>query len=288
MTMRHEAGPIEVFVSYSHRDDDLREELLRHLSILRRQGVIAGWHDRMIGAGTEWRGQIDAHLDSARIILLLVSANFLASDYCYDIELTRALERHDRGEARVIPIILRPVDWKDAPFAKLGVLPRDGRPVTTWPDRDEALLDVALGIRAAARALRGPRDATSGPRSTPPPRDATSGPGSTPPPPDAARPGPDRGTGGDPAGLEGRCGTWDFRSIARPGPAAGAAGPQDWDPHVLQRAQRDLTSLIGPMAALLVPRAAGEAQTLPQLYQLLAAQIPSAEKRTKFLASQPR
>src|SRR5512135_1983553 len=83
MTMRHEAGPIEVFVSYSHRDDDLREELLRHLSILRRQGVIAGWHDRLIGAGTEWRGQIDAHLDSARIILLLVSANFLASDYCY-------------------------------------------------------------------------------------------------------------------------------------------------------------------------------------------------------------
>ncbi|MBV8676866.1 MAG: toll/interleukin-1 receptor domain-containing protein, partial [Planctomycetaceae bacterium] len=84
MTMQHSTEQIELFISYSHHDDDLREELCKHLRILQRQGIIASWHDRMIGAGTGWQGQIDEHLNSAQIILLLVSANFMASDYCYD------------------------------------------------------------------------------------------------------------------------------------------------------------------------------------------------------------
>src|SRR3954470_1358357 len=91
-----EAGPVEVFFSYSHKDESLRKRLEEHLSILRRQGIISGWHDRMIGAGQEWKGEIDRRLDSARIILLLISPSFLASDYCYDVEMKRALERHDR------------------------------------------------------------------------------------------------------------------------------------------------------------------------------------------------
>jgi hypothetical protein len=120
---------IEVFYSYAHRDEALRTELNKHLSLLQRQGVIAGWHDRLITAGTEWAGAIDAHFQRAQIILLLVSADFLASDYCYDVELQRAMARHEAGEARVIPIILRPVDWHTAPFGRLQALPKDGLPI---------------------------------------------------------------------------------------------------------------------------------------------------------------
>ena len=144
---------IEVFYSYAHEDEALIKELRKHLSILKRQGVIREWYDREITAGTEWKGQIDQHLNSAGVILLLISADFLASDYCYDVEMKRALERHDQGEARVIPVILRPVDWQGAPFGKLQSLPTDGKPVTSWTNRDEAFTDVARGIRNAIGQL---------------------------------------------------------------------------------------------------------------------------------------
>jgi hypothetical protein len=150
------SGTIEVFYSYSHADESLRDQLQKHLALLKRQGVIANWHDRGISAGSEWKKQIDDHLESAGIILLLVSADFLASDYCYDVEMMRALERHEQGEARVIPIILRPCDWMESQFGKLEALPRDAKPVTTWSDPDEAFLDVARGIRAVARELAHP------------------------------------------------------------------------------------------------------------------------------------
>ena len=141
-------APTEVFFSYAHEDEPFLGELLKHLGILKRLGVIHDWHDRKITAGTEWKGQIDHHLDTAGVILLLVSADFVASDYCWDVELTRALERHDRKEARVIPVILRHVDgWHAAPFGKLQAVPTDGRPVTDWPNRDEAFADVAGHIR---------------------------------------------------------------------------------------------------------------------------------------------
>ena len=146
--------PLELFYSYAHEDEALRDELQKFLVMLRRDGVISEWHDRRIGAGTEWAGQIDQHLETASIILLLVSPDFLASDYCYDVEVKRALERHGAGEARVIPVILRPCDRQAAPFAKLQAVPRDGRPVTRWPDRDDAFLDVTRGIRAAVEEPR--------------------------------------------------------------------------------------------------------------------------------------
>jgi tetratricopeptide (TPR) repeat protein len=145
--------PIEVFYSYAHEDEDLRDELEKHLTILRRQGVIAGWHDRKIAAGREWAGEIDQHLNTAKVILLLVSADFLASDYCYDVEMTRALERHHRNETRVIPVILRKVDWRGAPFGKLEGLPTDAKPITSWANRDEAFSDVAVGVRTAIDEL---------------------------------------------------------------------------------------------------------------------------------------
>lgn len=145
---------IEVFFSYSHKDEDLRDELAKQLSILKRQGVITTWHDREISAGTEWAGAIDAHMNSAQVILLLISADFLASDYCWDIEVKRAMERHQAGEARVIPVILRPVDyWQEAPFGKLQAFPINAKPVTTWDNRDAAFVDVAQAIRKVVKEL---------------------------------------------------------------------------------------------------------------------------------------
>lgn len=145
---------IELFFSYSHNDESLKNELVKHLSNLKRQGVIRYWHDRMIPAGREWASQIDDHLDTANIILLLVSPDFMSSNYCSDIEVKRALERHEAGEACVIPIILRPVDWRGAIFEKLQVLPKDARPVTKWPDPDEAFVDIVEGIRLAINQLK--------------------------------------------------------------------------------------------------------------------------------------
>jgi TIR domain/CHAT domain len=145
---------VEVFFSYSHQDEKLRDELEKHLSLLKRQGVITGWHDRQISAGKEWSHEIDSHLDTAKVILLLVSSAFIASNYCWDVEVTRAMERHEKREARVIPIILKPVDWKSAPFAKLQALPKDAKAVTKWGNRDEAFVSITQGIRAAIKDLR--------------------------------------------------------------------------------------------------------------------------------------
>ncbi|MBE9180462.1 toll/interleukin-1 receptor domain-containing protein [Oculatella sp. LEGE 06141] len=144
---------IEVFFSYSHKDEELRDELATHLSMLKRQGIISAWHDREISAGQEWAAEIFANLNSAHIILLLVSANFLASDYCYDKEMLRAMERHEARDARVIPIILKPCDWADAPFGKLQALPKNALPITKWGDRDDAFLNVAQGIRTAIQQM---------------------------------------------------------------------------------------------------------------------------------------
>ncbi|MET0622972.1 MAG: tetratricopeptide repeat protein [Pyrinomonadaceae bacterium] len=139
--------PLELFYSYSHKDKALRDELETHLAMLKNEGVIRGWHDRQIMAGQEWDGKIDEHLNSADIILLLASPDFLASEYCFDIEVARAMERHESREARVIPIILRPCEWQRAPFSKLQSLPIGLVPITRWPDRDEAFLNVTQGIR---------------------------------------------------------------------------------------------------------------------------------------------
>jgi hypothetical protein len=140
-------GTMEVFYSYAHKDEGLRDELDTHLALLKRQKLINGWYDREISEGQELDGEIAEHLNSAPIILLLVSPAFMASNYCYEKEMERAMERHEAKEARVIPIILRPCDWHDAPFGKLKALPKDAKPVTTWSNRDEAFLDIAQALR---------------------------------------------------------------------------------------------------------------------------------------------
>ncbi|HSU60523.1 MAG TPA: toll/interleukin-1 receptor domain-containing protein [Bryobacteraceae bacterium] len=145
--------PLELFYSYSHKDEELRNELEHHLQVLQRSGLIHSWHDRRISPGAEWAAGIDSHIRSAQIILLLISADFLASDYCYGEELRIALEQHDRQRAVVIPVILRPVDWAGAPFARLQALPRDGKAITLWRNRDQAFASVARGIRDVVSAF---------------------------------------------------------------------------------------------------------------------------------------
>ncbi len=148
------ASAVTLFYSYAREDESLREQLEKHLGGLRREGLIAEWYDRQIVAGTDWAYAVSEHLRTASVILLLISSDFLASDYCSSIEMQQALERHKVGEARVIPVILRPVDWQGAPFAHLQCLPPDAKPVTTWRNRDEAFLAVARGIRTAVEELR--------------------------------------------------------------------------------------------------------------------------------------
>ena len=144
---------VRLFISYSHKDERLREELETHLKLLQRQGLIDTWQDRRIEAGDDWKRQIDDNLERADIILLLVSADFIASDYCYEKEMGRALERHHNREARVIPVIVRDVDWKRAAFAELHVLPKDGLAVTKWADKDSAWSNVAQGIEKVVKEM---------------------------------------------------------------------------------------------------------------------------------------
>src|SRR2546430_6942525 len=144
---------VEVFYSYAHKDETFRKTLDEHLSLLQRQGLITAWHDRRILPGTDWSQAIDEHLERASVILLLISADFLASDYCYGLEMQRALQRHQANEARVILILLRPVEWNKAPFALLQALPTGAKPITTWRNRDAAFTDVAAGIRRVIEDL---------------------------------------------------------------------------------------------------------------------------------------
>ena len=146
--------PIEIFISYSHKDEKYLLELDKHLASLKREGLIKPWHDRKITPGNEWASEIDSHIYEAKIILLLISVDFMASDYCYDSEMNQAIDRHNKGEAYVIPIILRPVDWHKTPFAKLQALPKDAKPVTNWTRQDDAYLDIVNGIRRTIQGLQ--------------------------------------------------------------------------------------------------------------------------------------
>jgi hypothetical protein len=147
---------------YAPEDDALRADLEKHLRQLERCGVMRGWSPRRVTGGEDWRARIRAELDSARVILLLVSADLLASDDLYDVEVKRAMERNTAGEARVIPVIVRPCRWKDASFGGLSPLPSGGKPVTdsnAWPTPDAAFKDIADGVAAALRALPDARPA---------------------------------------------------------------------------------------------------------------------------------
>jgi len=146
--------PLKVFFSYSRVDKVLRDKLQTHLSPLKRQDLIAFWHDRNISAGSKWKEQIDNHIQTADIILLLISPHFIESEYCYETELPLAMERHELDKTCVIPILLRPVSgWQNLPFAILQIYPSEAKPITRWENEDEAFVDVADGIRDAIQLL---------------------------------------------------------------------------------------------------------------------------------------
>lgn len=150
--------PLEIFFSYAHADEVLMNDVRRQLIVYERNGRILKWHDRMIPAGTEWHNQIDRRLEAAQVILLFMSPHFIESRYCYEIEGQAALRRHNTGEARVVPIVLRSCAWEETPFGSLQALPRDARPISRWPDSDEACLDAARGVMRAVDELTSKRD----------------------------------------------------------------------------------------------------------------------------------
>ena len=144
---------IDLFFSYAHQDETMRNELEVHLAMLKRSGLLHSWHDRRIIAGADLDSQISQHLEKADVILLLLSPHFLASDYCYEREAQRALERHKEGTAIVIPVILQPCDWLSSPFRSLRATPADGKPVAKYPNFHDAFLEITHDIRAAAESL---------------------------------------------------------------------------------------------------------------------------------------
>ena len=158
---------IRLFLSYSHQDEDLRNELEKHLATLKRDGVIDIWHDRRIGPGEELDREICNQLELANIVLLLVSSDFLHSDYCYDIEMKRALERHDEKSTIAIPVILRPCDWKNSLLGILNATPTDGKPVTEHSSHDRGFLEVARAVRKATQKLKSIASATGDLDATP-------------------------------------------------------------------------------------------------------------------------
>ena len=152
-------APVTLFYSYAHEDEALRDELQGHLKLLERRGLLAPWHDRRIVPGADWSGAIDGYLRKAELVLLLVSKDFIESDYIMGTELTVAMQRHTERTVVVVPIIVRAVDLDpddaaDLPFLKLQALPTDMKPVTSWPNRDEAWTNVAKGLRATVKAIR--------------------------------------------------------------------------------------------------------------------------------------
>jgi hypothetical protein len=163
LTVKPSTPGIKLVYSYSHKDKGFRDELASHLSPLEREGLISSWYDRCIVPGKEFDREIDAQFDRAQIILLLVSADFIASEYCYGREMKKAMERHEAGDARVIPVIVRPVDWSGTPFRKLLGLPDDGQAVTSWSNRDEAYLNTVRGVRRAAEEILSPKSHRSCP-----------------------------------------------------------------------------------------------------------------------------
>jgi hypothetical protein len=152
-TSKRKNRALTVFFSYSHKDEKLRNRLDAHLSVLKSMGLIDSWHDRKIVPGDDFAANIDRFLEQADVILLLISPDFLDSRYCYTVEMQRALARHENEVARVIPVILRPVDWEHAPFAHIQALPKNAKPITVWANRDEGLADAAKGIRRAVEEL---------------------------------------------------------------------------------------------------------------------------------------
>lgn len=150
---RTDSKPLKTFCGYAHSDERYLNKLKTHLAGVRRESLIQDWDDREIVAGQVWEEVITANLETADIILLLISPDFINSYYAYEKEMKRAIERHEQGEACVIPIIVRPTDWKRTPLGKLQATPKNAKAITEWSNRDRAWLDVVTRIRGAINKM---------------------------------------------------------------------------------------------------------------------------------------
>jgi TIR domain len=148
------AQPITIFCSYTHADESYKDALKKALAVPLNNGEISFWHDRLIEPGQEWDDQIKGQLSAADVILLMVSADFFASDYCQRVEVKTALDRHRDGTARVIPIVCRKVLWNQSGLEILQALPTDAKPIRSWPDQDEAYFNVAQGIQRVIGVIK--------------------------------------------------------------------------------------------------------------------------------------
>jgi WD40 repeat protein len=148
------SAPVEIFCCYAREDQQMLEHLKKHLMPLQRSGLIHIWSDTNLNAGQEWEKELHLHLESADIILLLISPDFISSEYCYSTEMKRAIERHDQGSAHVIPILLRSTFWRNAPFAKLQIVPTNAKPVKGWSDHDEAFHDITIHVNQIVTQLQ--------------------------------------------------------------------------------------------------------------------------------------
>jgi len=148
------SNKVTIFISYAHADEELKKELDKYLKMLKRSGKVETWNDRELIAGQEWDDVIMTELSKANIILLLISVDFNASDFIWDKELASAMIRHEEGTAHVVPVILRRCEWSSLPYAKLQALPRNGKPVTEYANRDEAFTEIAVGIEKLVDYIR--------------------------------------------------------------------------------------------------------------------------------------
>ena len=137
----------EIFISYSHKDEQFKEELDTHLTSLKRMGLINVWNDRRIEPGKDFSREIDSHIETAEIILLLISPDFIASDYCYEIEMNRAIQRHKDGSTVILPVILRPCNWQQLPFGRYLAATKDGKPITKYTNYDDGYLEVVQSLK---------------------------------------------------------------------------------------------------------------------------------------------
>src|SRR5713226_5357329 len=153
--MATQPSPLRIFCGYAHEDKALFQQLKTALAVLIRQEAVSIWHYGDLLPGVQWESEIERELNTADIILLLISPAFMASDYCWSKEMQWAITRHATGEARVIPILLKPTPgWETTPLGALQALPRDAKPITAWNSREKALADVVDGLRRAVKAVQ--------------------------------------------------------------------------------------------------------------------------------------
>jgi len=149
--------PVKLFISYAHEDESYKDKLMTSIANMKRNGYVSAWEDRQIPAGGEWDKHIKTALNDADIILLLISMDFIASDYCFGVEVAKAIERHNdpNDNACVVPIILRHADWQDTAFAKFQALPKGAVPISNWDDKDAAYLDIVNQLKKLIKRMRG-------------------------------------------------------------------------------------------------------------------------------------